>query len=77
MNQIIEQQKYLLKNVLAVKLKRWYGMSKQKIPNPGSPAAIELGCTCAVLDNCRGADWFGKVHGFWVTENCPIHGDKK
>lgn len=24
------------------------------IPNPGSNEAIDLGCTCPVLDNCRG-----------------------
>ncbi len=42
-------------------------------PNPGSKQAIKQGCICAVLDNCRGADWFGKAHGFYVTVGCPIH----
>ena len=38
----------------------------KKKPNPGSEKAVEQGCTCAVLDNCRGAPWFGKVHGFFM-----------
>jgi hypothetical protein len=50
--------------------------------NPGSDEAIMLGCTCAVLDNCHGAgfpifddDGNKEDHpGFWVNEDCPIHG---
>ena len=45
----------------------------KKIPNPGSPKAVEMGCTCAVLDNCHGAAWFERAHGFWITEGCPLH----
>ena len=45
--------------------------------NPGSPEAVSKGCTCAILDNYKGADWFGKAHGFFVTEGCPIHDKKK
>lgn len=26
------------------------------IPNPGSDAAIKMGCTCPVLDNAHGRD---------------------
>jgi hypothetical protein len=38
-------------------------------PNPGSDGAIEMGCTCAVLDNGH-----GKGNGpFWITGGCPVH----
>ena len=49
----------------------------KKIPNPGSNEAIEQGCTCPVLDNEHGVEWFGKVHGFYVIEGCPLHDNKK
>lgn len=40
-------------------------------PNPGSDAALALGCTCPVIDNGhgRGLD----PRGFWITEGCPVH----
>jgi len=50
---------------------------KEKIPNHGSDEAIKQVCTCAVIDNEHGADWFGKEHGFFVTGNCPLHDNKK
>lgn len=38
-------------------------------PNPGSDAALEMGCKCPVLDNGH-----GKGSGpFWITEGCPVH----
>lgn len=43
-------------------------------PNPGSDEAIEMGCTCPVLDNGHGK---GSMYGedlFWMNANCPIHG---
>ena len=49
-------------------------------PNPGSDAALDLGCKCPVLDNGhgRGIPWpnddddgFHTV--FWQTEGCPVH----
>jgi hypothetical protein len=46
-----------------------------KIPNPGSPAAIKIGCTCPVLDNARGE---GIDNGlFWMNRKCPVHGTKQ
>lgn len=44
-------------------------------PNPGSPEAVNAGCTCAVLDNCRGAGigGDGSKHGWWITAECPVH----
>jgi hypothetical protein len=44
------------------------------IPNPGSPKAVELGCTCAIYDNHNG---WGSDYGkdkFWIARDCPIHG---
>lgn len=45
----------------------------QMTPNPGSEAAVSLGCTCPAIDNGHG---LGSGHGdkqFWITEGCPLH----
>jgi len=40
-------------------------------PNPGSDAAIALGCKCPVIDNGHGR---GLPDGsFWFSANCPVH----
>jgi hypothetical protein len=46
-------------------------------PNPGSEAALELGCTCPVLDNNHGSgsDW--GYNKFWINGNCKVHMPKK
>jgi len=54
----------------------WLDFCPKNMPTPGSKDAIKQKCTCAVLDNSHGAAWFGKVHGFWVTEGCPLHSSK-
>lgn len=41
--------------------------------NPGGDAALEAGCTCAVLDNGHGNEDLGRHRGFWITEGCPLH----
>ena len=42
------------------------------LPNPGSDEALDLGCTCPVLDNGHGR---GRGDGqFWIMEDCPLHG---
>lgn len=46
-----------------------------KVPNPGSDAAVYQGCICPVLDNnhgkgARNSD--GEI--FWVNGDCPLHG---
>lgn len=43
---------------------------------PGSDAAIKAGCTCPVLDNGhgKGVGGNGEKHGWWFTEDCPLHG---
>jgi hypothetical protein len=42
-------------------------------PNPGSDAAIKLGCICAVLDNCHGKFAPYPPNGWWITGGCPVH----
>lgn len=44
-------------------------------PNPGSPEAVEQGCTCPVYDNAhgRGFGGDGEQWGWWITEKCPLH----
>ena len=43
-------------------------------PNPGSDAARELGCICAVLDNNRGRFAPYPPDGWWwITSGCPVH----
>lgn len=47
-------------------------------PTPGSPEAVEQGCTCPVGDNCQGAGFI--LNGervFWFDADCPLHGTKK
>lgn len=44
-------------------------------PNPGSDEAIELGCSCPVIDNGRGR---GRSDGnFWISCECPLHAQKE
>jgi hypothetical protein len=40
-------------------------------PKPGSPDAINSGCTCPVIDNHHGR---GDPRGWWVSGDCPLHG---
>jgi hypothetical protein len=42
-------------------------------PNPGSRAATDAGCLCAVLDNNHG-EWppLG-ADGWYITVGCPLH----
>lgn len=44
-----------------------------QVPAPGSDAALEVGCLCAVLDNNRGlrAPW--PPDGWYITWGCPVH----
>lgn len=60
-------------------------MSDETIINfhPGSPAAVERGCSCPVLDNSHGQGIFGgevkDVEGhplFWINAKCPLHGTR-
>ena len=42
-------------------------------PNPGSTEALDLGCTCPVMDNRRGQGYRGIAGEFVYTFGCPIH----
>lgn len=51
--------------------------------NPGSPAAIEQGCTCPRMDNGHGRGYMGGAilddEGsplFVMDGDCPLHGPK-
>jgi len=46
---------------------------KKKLPNPGSDEAIELGCTCAVMDNGHGHGYMGMPGLFVYSCDCPVH----
>lgn len=48
----------------------------RELPNPGSDEAIDLGCSCAVMDNRRGEGvmMLGEGPFFWVEGDCPLHG---
>lgn len=51
-------------------------MEEQSIPNPGSDEALRQGCTCPVLDNGHGDEELGRIRGFWINAECPLHGVK-
>jgi len=52
-------------------------MGEDSVPAPGSMAAAQLGCTCAVLDNSYGHGAYVNEVGeiqYWVNERCSLHG---
>jgi hypothetical protein len=45
------------------------GGREHTVPNPGSDAALKLGCKCPVLDNGH-----GRGDGpFWISSDCKMH----
>jgi hypothetical protein len=52
---------------------------ENKVPNPGSPEAVEQGCLCPVMDNHNGVGrpLGGAENAFWINYACPIHGGEK
>lgn len=48
-------------------------------PPPGSKEAVDQGCRCAVWDNHRGRGVGGEgwKYGWYVTEGCPLHTERK
>lgn len=46
---------------------------ESRIPNPGSPEAVKLGCRCPVLDNAHGKGYMGIEALFVYSASCPIH----
>lgn len=43
-------------------------------PNPGTPKAIQMGCTCPVMDNCYGRGYMGMRGMYIYNSQCPVHG---
>ncbi len=43
-------------------------------PNPGTPEAIELGCSCPVIDNHygKGVEMNGEIV-YWYSDGCLLH----
>ena len=51
---------------------------QSKIPPPGSKEAINLGCTCPVLDNAHGKGIPSKTGTlYWFNGSCEIHTKKE
>lgn len=51
-------------------------MPSAAAPNPGSQGALDLGCTCPVLDNNHGVSAPWPPDDWWFTEDCPVHRPK-
>ncbi len=51
-------------------------LTGQPQPNPGSPEAVKLGCTCPEMDNGHGQGCGAVLDGvplFWFSHDCPVH----
>jgi hypothetical protein len=46
-------------------------------PNPGSDAAVAIGCTCPVTDNGHGRGAWGINGLFWRSLDCPVHAQRE
>jgi hypothetical protein len=47
--------------------------SLRETPNPGSDAAVALGCKCPRMDNANGRGAWGTTGLFWTSQDCPVH----
>lgn len=46
--------------------------------NPGSPEAVQSGCTCSVKDNHNGRGVvMGEQYAHWTEKDCPLHGENE
>ena len=43
------------------------------VPNPGSDAALDLGCKCPVLDNGHGRRPDPAFGGWVINADCTVH----
>ena len=48
----------------------------REAPSPGTQAAIDAGCTCPVMDNCRGRGYHGQAGVYVYNSRCPVHADQ-
>ena len=54
------------------------GLDEDEEWTPGSPEAIEAGCTCPRGDNCNGLGMPSEDGPlFWVNGSCPLHGEEQ
>ena len=51
--------------------------SLRDTPNPGSDAAVAIGCACPRMDNGRGRGYMGVAGLFVYSGACPVHGNKE
>ena len=47
-----------------------------RLPNPGSPEAEAVGCTCPIMDNSYGKGYFMQPNVFVYNLECRIHGEE-
>jgi len=47
----------------------------EPIPNPGSEEAIDLGCSCPIMDNSYGEGYMGMEGVFVYNAGCSLHGE--
>jgi hypothetical protein len=50
-------------------------IKKEKTPNAGSDEAVDLGCTCPIMDNEYGKGYMGMEDVFVFNTQCPLHGE--
>lgn len=51
-------------------------LDPEELPDPGSEAAVKMGCRCPVLDNYHGEGMGVDEDGnrlFWYSSDCEIH----
>lgn len=50
-------------------------LMNDSVPNPGSKAAIDAGCTCPREINCNGMGIMSAEYGicFYYDLDCPVH----
>lgn len=50
------------------------GWKIKPIPSPGSDDAVDVFCTCPVLDNGHGRGYMGMPRIYVMQADCPLHG---
>jgi hypothetical protein len=44
-----------------------------EVPKPGSPEAVDMGCSCPIMDNAHGLGRFGLGKDWWINSECKLH----
>lgn len=45
-------------------------IDRDKIPFPGTPEAVNIGCNCCPAD---GESYASRQYAGWITKFCPVH----